>query len=319
MQSQSQKFLVTGVAGFIGSVVACRLADRGHKVVGIDNLHSGLREAIPENIEFIELGAHSPLTMSKLEDRKFDAVLHIGGQSGGQGSYDDPVYDLQANVQSTLLLLQLCQRIGCNRFIYASSVSVYGDTGNNSYLIDEDVPARPCSPYGVGKLASEQYLRIFADQFDMNCVALRLFNTYGPGQDLGNLKQGISSIYLAQALDNGHIHVKGSGKRFRDLLYIDDAVEAFLRMLEPDVQGNRVYNVATGRATQVEQLVALIGEILGKPVSVHYEGSTPGDTFGNTGSIERIRSEAGWFPKVGLEEGMARMVEWARGKNLQST
>jgi UDP-glucose 4-epimerase len=310
--------LVTGVAGFIGSALARSLLADGFSVVGVDNFHSGYPENIPDEVDFIEAGVHQPGWLEQLGSRPIDTIYHIAGQSGGEGSYDDPVYDLQANVQSTLLLLQHAHRIGCRKLIYASSVSVYGNQGEKSELIPETAVTQPNSLYGVGKLASEHYLRLYAEQFGIDTVALRLFNTYGPGQDMRNLKQGILSIYLGQAFKSRHIHVKGAPERFRDLTYIDDAVQAFQAVARQSQKGHCIYNIATGVPTTVGTMIESIRQHLPFEVSVHYEGSTPGDTFGNTGSIDRIQSEIGWQPVVDFHQGMQRMIQWALKQSLQS-
>ena len=225
-------------------------------------------------------------------------------------SYDDPVYDLQSNAQSTLLLLNLARNIGCKEFIYASTVSVYGESVYPEGIV-EDSTLRPKSFYGVGKLASENYMRIYADQFSMNTTALRLFNTYGPGQNLKNFKQGIASIYLAQAISSKHIHIKGSGDRYRDMVYIDDVIDAFCSVLSKTIEGYGVYNVCTGIKTRVDTLVNEIVSSLPYPVTSEYYGSTPGDTHGYTGNNERIMRELSWYPRVSLEEGIKDMVQWA--------
>lgn len=302
-------YLVTGVAGFIGSMVAKRLLSDGHQVTGIDNLSTGYIEVVPNGVDFIEAGVHEPAVIKKLS-KKFDAIVHIAGQSGGEMSFEDPVYDLQSNAQSTLLLLDYAKNTNCNKFLYASTVSVYGQKAD-PYLIREDSNTKPLSFYGVGKVASEDYLRIYETQYGIKSAALRLFNIYGPGQNLNNFKQGMVSIYLAQALRDRHIHIKGSPDRFRDLVYIDDVVEAFNTLLAQPINGAKIYNVSTGRSTTVGELISSIQAALPFEVTTEFSGSTPGDVHGNTGSPELLTKETGWQPKIMLEEGVKRMVTWA--------
>ena len=164
-------------------------------------------ENIPEGVTFIQGDCQDEQTIQSLEKYEFEAIFHIAGQSSGEISFDDPVYDLQTNAQSTLLLLKLALKVGCKKFVYASTMSVYGDKPDAP--VEEDTTLNPKSFYGVGKVASEHYLRIYA-QYGVNSVALRLFNVYGPGQNMENLRQGMVSIFLAQAFENKHIHVKGS-------------------------------------------------------------------------------------------------------------
>ena len=301
-------YLVTGAAGFIGAAIAGRLLKEGHACTTIDNLFTGSREHVPEGCEFIEGDVSDPALIASLKDRRFDAILHIAGQSSGEVSFDDPVYDLHTNTQSTILLLKLAREIGCRRFLYASSMSVYGD--HDPPLCDENTPAVPKSFYAVGKLASENYMRIYSG-YGIACTALRFFNVYGIGQNLSNLRQGMASIFLAMAIRDRHVTVKGSKDRFRDFVYVDDVVDAVIKCLDRE-EGYACYNVCTGVATKVETVVETIRRNLPYEVTVEYSGATPGDQFGIYGDCGKLRSELGWEPGVDFSAGMEKMVRWAR-------
>ncbi|MBR6490926.1 MAG: NAD-dependent epimerase/dehydratase family protein [Bacteroidales bacterium] len=303
-------YLVTGAAGFIGAAVADRLVKEGNKVVTIDNLSTGFREAIPEGVIFIEGDTFNPQIIAKLDNYKFDAIFHIAGQSGGVTCWKDPIYDLNSNVTSTLLLLNYCKEHGCKTFVYASSMSVYGD--ENPCPVREDDEIKPKSFYAVGKNASEHYMRIYSAEFGLKCTALRLNNTYGPGQNMDNLLQGMVSIFMEQAIRNHHIHVMGDAKRYRDFVYIDDTVEAFI--LAANGKEKELYNyytTATNRKTTCERLVAEIMKNLPFDVTVEYKGRTQGDQFGIFCSYEKIFNALGWEPKTTLEEGIKTMAAWA--------
>ncbi|MCM1577250.1 MAG: NAD-dependent epimerase/dehydratase family protein [Ruminococcus sp.] len=303
-------YLVTGAAGFIGAAVAQRLVNEGHSVVTVDNLSTGAEEHIPEGVEFIKGDTFSPEVIAKLENRKFDAVYHIAGQSGGVTCWSDPIYDLDSNVSSTLLLLNYAKENGIKKFIYASSMSVYGD--ENPCPVFEDADLKPKTFYAVGKLASEHYMRIYSEEYGIKCTALRLNNTYGPGQNMENLMQGMVSIFLAHALNNKHITVMGDKNRFRDFVYIDDTVNAFI--LAENGREKELYNaytVATNRKTTCEQLIELMKKYLPFDITVEYKGRTQGDQFGIYCSYDKIHDALGFTPKVTLEEGLKIMVEWA--------
>ncbi len=137
-----------------------------------------------------------------------------------------------------------------------------------------------------------------------------MFNVYGPGQNLNNLQQGMISIYLSQAVRGGNIHVKGSKDRFRDLIYIDDVVDAFLTVLDDKFKGYNAYNVCTGEPTTVENIVSEIKDCLPFKISVKYEGSTPGDLFGYTGSPDKLISESNWRPVTNFKDGIKVMTKW---------
>ena len=219
-------YLVTGAAGFIGSHIAQKLLNLGHQVSTIDNLSTGFKSSIPENCNFIEGDIANKESINQLNDQKFDAILHIAGQSSGEVSFENPIYDLDSNTASTLMLLDYAVKTKCNRFVYASTMSVYGEQNKKEQFSEKD-DVSPKSFYAVGKLASENYLKIYKEQYDINYTALRYFNVYGLGQNLDNLKQGMVSIYLRQFIDDDFdvVEVKGSVKRFRDLSHIDDITD----------------------------------------------------------------------------------------------
>lgn len=305
----SHNYLVTGAAGFIGAAVAEKLILAGNEVTTIDNLSTGYIEHIPNGVTFIEGNTFDKTSIDKLKYQKFDAIIHIAGQSSGEISFENPVYDLQTNCQSTLMLLEYAKESGCDKFIYASTMSVYGD--HVPYECTEDTELIPNSFYAVGKLASEHYMRIYSNQYGLACTALRLFNTYGEGQNLNNLKQGMVSIYLAMALKEGKIVVKGSKDRFRDFIFIDDVVDAFLKALDRKY-GYDVFNVCTGKPTTVEDVINSLLLQLDTKVDVQYIEGTPGDQFGIYGNFEKISEALDWKARTSFDEGIKSMVKWAK-------
>lgn len=302
--------MVTGAAGFIGSCVAKALLEQGNRVVTIDNLSTGYKENIPKGCEFIKGDVSDSTLINSLKNVLFEAILHIAGQSGGITSFDNPVYDLDSNAKSTLLLLDFCKKNNCKKFIYASSMSVYGD--ENVGIVRESDQIKPKTFYAVGKLASEHYMRIYSQQFKIKTTALRLNNVYGPGQNMKNLRQGMVSIFMAQAIDQKRIHVLGAKERFRDFVYIDDIVSAFLLAVEDNRDTlNSIFNVATGVKTTVAQLIETMLKYIPEHVRVIYQGSTPGDQFGIYCDYSLIQKEIEWQPKTMLDDGLKQMAQWA--------
>lgn len=307
----SKFYLVTGIAGFIGSAVAKRLLQEGNHVTGIDNLSTGSVDAIPDGCKFIKGNCQDSAVIDQLYSQKFDTIFHIAGQSSGEISYDDPVYDLQTNTQSTLQLLQYCRDTNCKNLIYASSMSVYGDVKDEA--INERVTPLPKSFYGVGKLASEHYLRSYSEEFDINTTALRLFNVYGPGQNMTNLRQGMVSIFMAQALKNDSILVKGSAERFRDFVFIDDVVEAFISADQYAINGKfNLYNVCSGVKTTVREVLDQISIALDRETEITFEGNTPGDQFGIYGDPRHASQSMNWTAQMPFSNGIAMMADWAK-------
>ena len=304
-------YLVTGAAGFIGSAIATRLINEGNKVVTIDNLSTGKEEVVPEGCIFIKGNDFDENVISQLNNYKFDAIVHIAGQSSGEVSFENPVYDLQTNAQSTLMLLNYAKASGCNNFVFASSMSTYGDHDDNP-LVNEDTTTVPKSFYAIGKLASENYMRIYSNVYGIKCTALRFFNVFGVGQNLDNLKQGMASIYLAMAVKNKHIIIKGAPDRFRDFVYVDDVVESVCLSINRE-NGNmyEVFNVSNKRAVLVSDIIEYIEKHLPFTVSHEYVGGTPGDQKGIYGDFSKINKSLGWKGTISFEEGMQRMIDWA--------
>lgn len=303
-------YLVTGAAGFIGSAVTQKLMQNNNKVVTIDNLSTGKREVVPEGCIFIEGNDFDANVIKQLDQYKFDAIIHIAGQSSGEVSFENPVYDLQTNTQSTLMLLDYARRSGCHEFLFASSMSVYGDP--KEPLVDEMSPACPKSFYAVGKLASENYMRIYSEMYGLRCTALRFFNVFGAGQNMDNLKQGMASIYLALAMKDRHIVVKGSKDRFRDFVYIDDVVDAVVSSIGRDKgHGFEIYNVSNNRKIHVHEIVEQIELSLPYNVTHEYIAGTPGDQRGVFGKWGKIHTQLGWEPKISFEDGLKKMIDWA--------
>jgi UDP-glucose 4-epimerase len=304
------KVLVTGVAGFIGSNVASRFLHEGYAVVGVDDLSNGHLENIPAGVEFIQGDLTQPATIGRIPG-DCRIILHLAGQSSGEISFDDPVADLEKNTVSTLNLIAYGIKNRIDRIVYASSMSVYGAVPNKP--IGEHHACLPLSCYGVGKYASEGYLRVYASKLAF--VSLRMFNVYGPGQDMRNLRQGMVSIYLAQALATGRIGVKGSIERFRDFVFIDDVVESWFRAATRQSAVGRTLNIGTGVKTSVATLLQHVQELI--PGSSYFvEGATPGDQSGIFADVSASRDCLGLDAFVPLHAGLKKFVDWAKSENL---
>lgn len=302
-------YLVTGAAGFIGANIAQKLLDLGHKVVTIDNLSTGYESAIPKQCVFIKGDTSEDKAIQKLNNVNFDAILHIAGQSSGEVSFEDPAYDINSNTVSTLKLLDYAVKTKCKRFIYASTMSVYGEQGKKQKFGENDA-AIPKSFYAVGKLASESYLRIYQEQYGVKYTSLRYFNVYGAGQNLENLKQGMVSIYLKQFIDNTFekVEIKGSVKRFRDLSYIDDVVDVSIESIHNEQFYDEVINIGTGKKTTIKEMLQLMKEYLGSSKEVIISRGTKGDQFGAYADVSKLKSI---YNKefIGFDAGLRKMIK----------
>lgn len=303
------RVLLTGGAGFIGSHLARRLAGRGDTVTIVDNLSNGRRDNVPAGCRLLELDAGVPGMLAALPD--VDAVVHFAAQSSGPLSAELPYLDLQANAASTLLLSRWCLERGVGRFLYASSMAIYGNPP--TLPVPEDAPAVPLSYYGVSKLTSEHLLRLAARE-GLRFTALRFFSVYGPGQNLDNLKQGIVSIYLAYLLRSNEIPVTGSLDRFRDLVHVDDVVAACVTALDRESTPSAAYNIGGGRPVTVRELIAALIRATGVPADfpIRELPGSSSDQFGLYADISRAARDLGWTPTVDLERGLCDMVAWAK-------
>lgn len=305
-------YLVTGGAGFIGSVIAKKLISQGHQVSIIDNLSTGYITNIPKKASFIHGDVSHVDTIEKLNYENFDAILHIAGQSSGEISFEDPVYDLNCNTTSTLRLLDYAVKSGCKRFIYASTMSVYGEQGNIEQFSEKDT-CNPKSFYAVGKLASENYMKIYKEQYGINYTSLRYFNVYGAGQNLENLKQGMVSIYLKQFMDDKFckVEVKGSMKRFRDVSYVDDIADVTIESIWNQDFYNDIINVGSGVKTTVGEMIELMKKLLNSSKEIFISQGTPGDQFGIYANNEKLLKI---YQKkfIKFEDGLKTMIDWIK-------
>jgi UDP-glucose 4-epimerase len=299
--------LVTGAAGFIGSRVCEALIAEGLAVFGVDDFSKGLEARVPQGVELIS-GDVNVLNLESLIVEPVDAIFHLAGQSSGEYSFYHPIEDLQRNYQSTVSMAQFAHSTGVRKFIHASSMSVYGNPpASEAGSLSEDGLTFPVSNYGVSKLAAETFLRA---QTHMSSLSLRMFNVYGPGQNLKRLDQGMVSIFLSQALADQSIEVKGSKDRIRDFVFIDDVVEAWLRALSFDFERHLNLNVGTGIGSSVESLVHKIKTLL-PGTSITYSDPTPADQRIAVADTDLLSSALKNVPRTSLDDGLAVFLDWA--------
>lgn len=314
----SRHVIVTGGAGFIGSYLAERLLAEGHSVTVIDDLSTGFAENVPEGARLVVAELGTPAAEEALESLTADAVFHLAGQSSGEASFFDPEKDERSHVASTLQVLRWCERTGCKRVLYSSSMAVYGDPVRVP-VVESDEPS-PKTYYAAAKLGAEAYLRFAHNTLGIDTTTFRLFSVYGPGQNLDNPAQGMVSIFLAMMLAGDEVHVKGSPDRFRDFTHVSDVVDAWMRAWDEPATFGKIYNLSTGVKTTVGELVGQLRDAWGDPdYPVRFEGSTPGDQLGMTGSSEKFAADTGWKPAVSVAQGVAAMVAAERAKTTDST
>ena len=309
-----KKILITGGFGFVGSLLVKHFLKKGLEVVVLEHPEA----SIPKNFEKIEILRADITNESSMELVKYsgiDAVLHLAAQSSGPRSFAIPVKDVQMNILGTLNVINWCLDNDVERLLFASSFVIYGDHPNNEAL-DETVNCQPKSVYATSKLACEHLLKCYAQPKGIKWNSLRMYNVYGPGQDITKPDQGVVGIFMNMLINSDLINIKGSLDRFRDLIYIDDVIQGWDKCLFSD-KHNQAFNLGTGVKTTYNTLIHSIANVLGKAdrLIINEEAGTPGDMLGCIADITKIQSELGFQPQVQLDEGLVKMLAWTRNSN----
>ncbi len=305
------RVLVTGGAGFIGSNVSEGLMKQGREVVILDNLSTGKEKNIPEGAELVNGSILDEDLVRKLT-KDVDVVFHLAAQASVILGVEKPYFDLENNVKGGLVLLNAMVENGVKRIVFPSSSTVYGK--QDSLPMEESMFPRPVSPYAVGKLSMEGYLNCYMDVHGIEPVSFRIFNAFGPRQDLENGKQGITGFIIGRLLKGEPFPVHGKGDQTRDYIFIDDIVEAFMRAETSKSGVGRVMNLAVGRQTSLVDWIKLIGEVMGvEPELSFKQGYRMGDVMHYRADISRLKDTLEMEPSADLRKGLEKTIEWARG------
>jgi len=309
-------YVITGVAGFIGSSLARAVLAQGDQVVGVDNLATGRRENIAglaDRIDFREFDVNDVGKMSAA-CRGAGYVLHQAAIASVPRSVRDPESANRANVDGTLAVLMAARGAGVKRVVYASSSSAYGDTPTLPKR--EDMPARPRSPYAVSKLAGELYMTAFALCYGMETVSLRYFNIFGPRQDPTSPYSAVLAKFIPAMLRGEAPTIDGDGEQSRDFNYIDNCVQANLAACKAPAEkvAGKVFNVARGERFSINQTFEMLKPLTGYTGDVRHGPPRAGDVKHSLADISAARAAFGYDPKVSFEEGLKRTVGWYRGE-----
>ena len=310
------KFLVTGIAGFIGSALARALLQRGDQVRGIDNFATGKPENIEEvlsQIDFRNADLLDPAAVAEACEG-VDYVLHEAAIPSVPKSVVDPQTTNRANVDGTLNLLQAARKAKVKRVVYAASSSAYG----NAAVLPkhEGIAPNPISPYAVSKLAGEMYMTSFWRVYGLETVSLRYFNIFGPRQDANSQYSAVLAKFITLMLNGGEPTIYGDGEQSRDFTYIDNCVEAnLLACAAPAEQvAGEVFNVAAGAAFSLKRTVEILRKLTGYGGPVRFAQERAGDVKHSLADVSRAGARLGYRPRVDFEEGLKRTVQWYRTK-----
>jgi UDP-glucose 4-epimerase len=309
-----EKVLITGGLGLIGSSIAKKLLNNGYDVTLLDNYSTNVDSEI-EKCKIINADITNLDELKKISITGINTVLHLAGQSSGPKSFNYPELDANINIIGTLNMLRFCSINKVKRFIFASTFTVHGEPEGKEILTEKD-NCEPKSIYGVSKLACENYIKILAPKYNIDYNILRMFNVYGPGQDLSRKDQGMVSIFLSYVREGNHVPVMGSLDRFRDLIYIDDVVDGWVACVKDKINVNQTYNLGSGVKSFVGEMINEIIDAEGKTGTVKIEevGGTPGDLKGCYADITKIKEQLNFKPKTSLKEGLKKFKLWADQK-----
>ncbi len=310
-------FLITGVAGFIGSSLARGLVERTHEVRGIDNLATGKDGNLADLKGQLDFRQASLLDANALADacRGVDYVLHQAAIPSVPRSVADPVASNQANVDGTVNLLVAARDAKVKRVVYAASSSAYGETPTLPKR--EDMTPSPISPYAVAKLAGEMYMTSFYRCYGLETVSLRYFNVFGPHQDANSQYSAVLARFITSMLRGEAPTIYGDGGQSRDFTYIENVVQANLLAATVPADGvaGRVFNTATGQRSTLNQTFQILKKLTGYSGDVRYEPPRTGDVKHSLADISAAQKHLGYRVVVDFEEGLRRTVDWYRKGN----
>ncbi len=305
------KVLITGGAGFIGSHILAQLQGRRDMdVVVFDNLSSGSKEHVPAGMELVEGDVCDEAAVDALfADHHFDAVIHLAAQTMVPTSVEQPVLDCRINLEGVLHVLEACRIHGTRHILFSSSAAVYGD--NLHIPLKETERLVPTSPYGITKMTTEHYLRVYHELYGMDATVFRFANVYGERQGEKG-EGGVVSIFCKLLSQRQGITVFGVGNQTRDFVYAGDSAQAIIRALP--LKGYHTMNVSTGQETSINDLIRSFEKAVGYTVPVQYTAPRTGDILRSVLSNEALKRELGFVPAMDLEEGIRRTYDWYRSQ-----
>jgi nucleoside-diphosphate-sugar epimerase len=302
--------LVTGGAGFIGSHTVDALLRYGSKVWVLDDLSAGSLTNLKKwrnapRLKFIKGDVRNSSVVAKAA-KKADAIIHLAAIVSPRVSTLKPELATSVNVIGTLNLLQAAVSSGVQRFVYASSAAVYGDS--ERVRVPENAPLQPISPYGVSKLAAEKYCDVYYKTHGLETVSLRYFNVYGQRQRADNPYSGVIAIFAKKLISNSPTIINGNGLQSRDFVHVSDIVSANLLALTTKGPTGQSYNIGTGRATSIKRLHTILAHLAGRKAEARSRPARPGDIGKSCADISKARRLLGYKPKTDLETGLRNLL-----------
>ena len=306
------RYLVTGGAGFIGSNTVDELVVRGHSVVVLDDLSAGKEDNLAEirNKITIIKGSITDIEVVRKAMHEAEYVLHLGARTSVPRSVKDPLETNRINIEGTLNVLVAAKEMKVKRVVFAASSSAYGETPTLPKV--ETMQPQPISPYGVTKYVGELYAQAFLKCYGLETVSLRYFNIFGPRQDPSSPYSGVLAKFCTAFLEDTPPVVFGDGEQTRDFTFVDNAVYANLLACEAPNAAGKVFNVGCGVRISLNQVLAALREITGKPLQATYDPPREGDIRDSQADISEARRYLGYEPQAGFAQGLQLTYGWYR-------
>lgn len=311
MRRNRKSILVTGGAGFIGSNLVERLLELEEKVVVFDNLSTGRKENIRvflknPNFKFIRGDLRNQKEIERAV-RGVDYIFHQAAIPSVNRSVLDPKSTFEANTLGTLNLLIVAKKNKVKKIVYASSSSVYGP---GPLPKKEEMPLNPISPYALSKLTGEKLCQMFSKIYDLPTICLRYFNVFGPRQNPRSEYAAVIPKFIFAFLNHQRPVIYGDGKQTRDFTYAENVIEANLKALDSQFNNGEIFNIACGRETSILELLAILNRIFSKNMKPYFKKKRPGDIKHSFADISKSKKELGYNPKVSLEKGLEKTIQW---------
>ena len=310
-------YLVTGAAGFIGARTSQMLLEQGHTVVGIDNVNDAYDPRMKEyrlkklqgqtGFKFHRYDISEKSCIDLFKDEKLDGVIHLAARAGVRYSVENPWVFLESNVIGTLNMLEVCRQYGCQKFVMASTSSIYGE--NPQYPTPETASSsEPMQPYAASKKGAEALVHSYHHLFNIDVTVVRYFTVYGPAgrPDLAIFR------FVKWILEGEPIRINGDGTQSRGFTYVDDIARGTIAALKP--LGYEIINLGGHEVISINDLVTLVEELTGKKANVQYGPPNLADMFMNQADVTKAREVLGWNPQVKLREGIGNLIEWYKAE-----
>ncbi|MBD3166467.1 NAD-dependent epimerase/dehydratase family protein [bacterium] len=302
--------LVTGGAGFIGSHICDALIANGHTVSVVDNLSTGTMDNLPDGVSFHKLDIRDSGVEALWAKERFDLMIHTAAQMDVRKSVEDPVYDADVNLKGTLQLLEAGRKNGLKKVVFLSSGGA-GYDDSVPFPTPESVPMRPVSPYGIAKATTELHLRFYHIEYDIQYIALRLGNIYGPRQNPHG-EAGVIAIFCNRLLQDQSVTIHGDGMQTRDYVYVGDVVRAVEAAMKTDFNGS--LNIGTSVETNVVDLYQALRDASRIDKDPVHGPAKPGEVRRSCLDVSQAEAILGWKAQVPFHEGVKRTWEFFQNK-----